>query len=139
MRRLASIISTVALAAACSGQPYQPSYGFALENLYPDGVPETQQRLLADGQLTEQELEGATRAADGCVAAVPGIASVEPYRWVEQEGRFDGGTVELEEGADRETAIRAAQECYIEYVGLIDFAWRDQYYFGEWTEENLLD
>jgi hypothetical protein len=139
MRRLALIAAGTVVVAACSAQPYQPSFGFALENLYPDGVPEVQQRFLADGRLTEQELEQATRASDDCVATVPGIASVDPFRWVEQEGRFDGGTVRFADGADREAAILAAQECYLEYVGLIEFAWRDQYYFGEWTEENLLD
>lgn len=132
------MISVIALvAAACSGEAYQPTYGFALETLYADGIPDPQQRYLADGRLTEQELEEATEASNRCAAAVPGIASVEPFRWVEQEGDFDGGNVEFTDGADREAALAAAQACYIEHMGLIEYAWLDQYYFGEWTDENL--
>ena len=123
--------------AACSGRPYEASYAVALETLYPEGVPEVQQRYLADGRLTEQELQQATQASDACAAAVPGIASIDPLRWVEQEGDFDGGTVEFADGADEETALAAAQDCYFKHMGLIEYAWLDQLYFGEWTEESL--
>ncbi len=36
-------------------------------------------------------------------------------------------------------ALEAAQACYFEHAGLIEFAWLDQFYFGEWSEENLRD
>ena len=135
MRRLALLVAGAGLVAACTGQPYEPSYGVALEQLYPDGVPEVQRRLLADGLLTEQELEQATQASNTCVAVVPGLTLVEPFRWVEQEGDFDGGTIEFEDGVDRDEVIQGTRDCYIEYVGLIEFAWLDQFYFGEWVEE----
>ena len=138
MRRLTLLVlGLLVVMAACSGRPYEASYAVALETLYPDGVPEAQQRYLADGRLTEQELRQATQASDACAAAVPGIESIEPLRWVEQEGDFDGGTVQFADGADEEAAITAAQDCYFEHMGLIEYAWLDQYYFGEWTEETL--
>lgn len=123
--------------AACSGSAYQPTYGFALETRYASGIPASQERLLADGRLTERELEEATRASNRCAAAVPGIASVEPFRWVEREGDFDGGNIEFTDDANREAALAAAEACYLEHMGLIEYAWLDQFYFGEWTEENL--
>ena len=125
--------------ASCSGSAYTPSHGFILETQYADGIPAGQLSALADGVLTEAEVERATRASDACVAAVPGIASVDPFRWVEQDGEFSGGNVAIEEGADREVALEAAGACYLEYAGLIEFAWLDQWYFGEWTDENLRD
>ena len=123
--------------ASCSGQAYQPSYGSVLETYYENGIPAEQLSALADGLLTEAEVEQATEAADVCVAAVPGIASVEPFVWVEQDGEFSGGNVEFEEDADQDTALAGARVCYFQHVGLIEFAWLDQFYFGEWTEENL--
>ncbi len=123
--------------ASCSGQAYQPSYGSVLETYYENGIPAGQLSALADGSLTEAEVEQATEAADVCVAAVPGIASVEPFVWVEQDGEFSGGNIEFEEDADQDTALAGARVCYFQHVGLIEFAWLDQFYFGEWTEENL--
>ena len=123
--------------AGCAGTAYQPSYGFILETHYADGIPPQQQSALADGILTDREVDQATELSDACVAAVPGIASVEPFRWVEQDGEFSGGDIEFEDGVDREAVLDAARECYFEHVALIEFAWLDQFYFGEWTEENL--
>jgi len=125
--------------AGCSGQAYQPSYGYIVETYYENGIPDGQLSALADGLLTEAEVEQAAAAADACVAAVPEISSVEQYRWVEQDGEFSGGSVEIAEGADRDTALAKARVCYFQYVGLIEFAWLDQFYFGEWTRENLRD
>ena len=140
MRRSALLaLSILVVVTACSGRPYEPSYAVALDTLYPDGVPEVQQQFLADGRLTDQELQQATRASDACANAVPGIESIEPLRWVEQEGDFDGGTIQLAEGADEQAAVEAAQDCYFEHMGLIEYAWLDQFYFGEWTTEELRD
>ena len=139
MRRLLVFAAIALVVASCTGRPYEPTFGFALETLYADGIPEYQQRILDDGRLTRQELDQATQASDACVAALPGIESVEPFRWVEQEGDFEGGEIEYATGADRDATLAEARLCYIEYVGLVEYAWLDQYYFGEWTEENLLD
>ncbi len=139
MRRLVTLLFGLLVVAACTGQPYEASYAVALETLYPDGVPDAQQRYLEDGRLTEQELQQATQASDACAAAVPGIASVEPLRWVEQEGDFDGGTIRFADGADELAAVSAAQDCSFEHMGLIEYAWLDQYYFGGWTEESPTD
>ena len=123
--------------ASCSGQAYQPSYGHIVETYYENGIPAEQLAALADGLLTEAEVERAAQAADTCVAAVPGISSVEPFVWVEQDGEFTGGKIEIEEDADEDAALANARVCYFQYVGLIEFAWLDQFYFGEWNEENL--
>jgi hypothetical protein len=123
--------------ASCSGQAYQPSYGSIVETYYENGIPAAQLSALADGLLTEAEVERAAQAADTCVAAVPGISAVEPFVWVEQDGEFSGGSVEFEEDADEDTALAGARVCYFQHVALIEFAWLDQFYFGEWTEENL--
>lgn len=131
------LLVTALTLTGCAGTPYEPSYGFVLETLYPEGVPEGQQRALADGVLSEQEVEQATRASNACAGAVPGIAAVEPFRWVEQDGDFIGGEIEFAEEADTEAALAAARACYIEHVALVEVAWLDQFYFGEWTEENL--
>lgn len=127
------------LVAACAGQRYEPTYGFVLETLYPDGIPDEQQRYLGDGRLTEDELDQATRASNECATAVPGVESVEPFRWDEQEGDFAGGDVTFTDDADRDEALEAARACYLRHMGLIEYAWLDQFHFGEWTEENLRD
>lgn len=136
-RSLAAAVLGAMVLANCSGSAYKPSYGFILETQYENGIPSDQQRALADGFLTEAEVERATRASDACVAAVAGIASVEPFRWVEQDGEFSGGNVEIEKGADEVAALDQARACYFKHVGLIEFAWLDQWYFGSWTDENL--
>lgn len=127
------------LLTGCSGQAYQPSYGFMLETHYQGIVPAGQQAALADGVLTEPDIEQATLASNTCAAAVPGIASIKPFHWVEQDGEFTGGELEFLDGADRDAALEKAQACYFEYAGLIEFAWLDQVYFGEWADENLRD
>jgi hypothetical protein len=138
MARFIGLIAALSLmAAACSGTPYEPSYGFMLENYYEDGIPANQQAALRDGVLTEAEVEQATRASNACAATVPGIASVEPFQWVEEDRQFSGGQLEFEEGADREAVLEAARACYFEHAGLIEYAWLDQVYFGGWTDENL--
>ena len=131
-----AVLGTMAL-TSCSGQAYQPSYTSILETYYENGVPQGQLSALADGVLTEAEVEEATLAADACVLAVQGIASVEPFQWVEQDGEFAGGSFELEEDADRDAALARARACYFQHAGLVEFAWLDQFYFGGWTEENL--
>ena len=136
MRRLALLAAGAALVAACTGQTYEASFGLVLEQEYSDGVPEVQQRLLADGRLTEQELEQAIQGSNRCVEGVPGLTLEEPFRWVEQEGDFDAGRIEFDEEADRDVVIEATRDCYREFMGLIEFAWLDQFYFGEWTEES---
>ena len=133
---LAAAVAGVIL-AGCSGTPYEPSYGFILETHYEDGIPAGQQSALADGFLSDREVDQATEASDACVGAVPGIASIEPFRWVEQDGEFSGGNIEFQDDVDQEAALAAARECYFEHVALVEFAWLDQFYFGEWTEENL--
>lgn len=138
-RLLAPALLVTLVLASCSGEAYQPSYGFIVETYYENGIPSGQLSALSDGLLTEAEVEQAAAAADACVAAVTGVSSVDQYRWVEQEGEFVGGSLELEEGADRDVVMVDARACYFQYVGLIEFAWLDQWYFGEWTEENLRD
>ena len=123
--------------ASCSGQAYKPSFGYIVETYYENGIPDGQLSALADGLLTEAERDQATEAADACVAALPGISSVEPFVWVEQEGEFSGGSLEFEEDANEDVVKAEARVCYFQYVALIEFAWLDQYYFGEWTEEKL--
>jgi hypothetical protein len=127
------------LLTGCSGEAYQPSYGSIVDAHYENGIPAGQLSALADGILTEAEVEQATAAADACVGDVPGISSVEPYRWVEQDGEFSGGRIEIEDGADQEAVLVEARACYFQHVGLIEFAWLDQWYFGEWTDENPRD
>ena len=123
--------------ASCSGQSYQPGYGYILETYYQNGIPAAQLSALSDGLLTEEEVEQATSTADACVAAIPGISFVEPFVWVEQEGEFSGGNLEFADDADEDRVEAEARGCYFQHVALIEFAWLDQYYFGEWTEENL--
>ena len=123
--------------SGCAGTPYEPSFGFMLETYYQDGIPAGQQAALADGVLTDREVDQATEASDACAAGVPGIASVEPFRWVEQDGEFSGGDLKFEDNVDRDAAVSAAQHCYFLHAALIEFAWLDQFYFGEWTDENL--
>ena len=132
--RLAVAVALV-LVAACAGQPYEPSFEAVRQRLYSDGIPEGQQRALADGRLTEQELTAATEASNRCVAAVLGLELVEPYRWVPQDGDFDGGNVELVPGADEEAALAAAEGCYVEHMTLSEYAWLDQFYFGSWDQQ----
>ncbi len=136
-RSLAPAILATLVLAACSGEAYQPSYGYIVETYYDNGIPAVQLSALTDGLLTEAEVEQAAAAADACVAAVPGISSVEPFQWVEQEGEFSGGSLEFEDDADEDAALAGARACYFQHVGLIEFAWLDQWYFGEWIEENL--
>lgn len=136
-RRAVPALLISALLAGCSGQEYEPSYGYILETYYENGVPAGQLSALADGLVTEAEVEQAAAATDACVAAVPGVSSVEEYRWVEEDGEFAGGKLEIEEDADRDVVLAQARACYFQYIGLIEFAWLDQVYFGGWTEENL--
>ncbi len=138
-RYLVGLAVLLPVLASCSGQPYEPAFGFMLETHYQDGVPAGQQSALADGVLTDREVEQATQASNACAGAVPGVASVKPFRWVEEDGEFTGGELEFDEDADRDIALEAAQACYFEHAGLIEFAWLDQFYFGEWSEENLRD
>jgi len=135
-RFLISLAVPVVILAGCAGTPYEPSFGFILETHYQGAIPSGQQSALADGLLTDREVDQATEASDACVAAIPGIAAVEPFRWVEQDGEFSGGDIEFEDGADEDAAIEAARDCYFQHAALIEFAWLDQFYFGEWTDEN---
>jgi hypothetical protein len=136
-RLLVPALLVGAILTGCSGQTYEPGFGYILETYYENGIPAAQQSALADGVLTEAEVERATLAADACVGAVPGVASVEPFGWVEQDGEFSGGKIEFEDDADEDLAAAEARGCYFQHVALIEFAWLDQFYFGEWTEENL--
>ncbi|NNC93211.1 MAG: hypothetical protein HKN80_12050 [Acidimicrobiia bacterium] len=137
MKRSSAAVLGALVLASCSGEAYQPSYGFIVETYYENGIPAGQQSALADGLLTEAEVVQAAAAADACVAAVSGVSAVEEYRWVEQDGEFVGGRIEIADEADRDAVLVDARACYFQYVGLIEFAWLDQWYFGEWTEENL--
>ncbi|MBT8203262.1 MAG: hypothetical protein KJO87_08160 [Acidimicrobiia bacterium] len=134
-RRLVVTGAALVLLTGCAGQPYEPSFETVRQTLYADGIPDGQERALADGLLTEQELTAAIDASNRCVAAIPGIELTEPYRWVPQDGDFDGGNVDLNPGADEETALAAAEACYVEHVALIEYAWLDQFYFGSWAQE----
>ena len=109
-----------------------------LQSHYPAGIPAEQLAALNDHVITPAEMEGAAAARNSCIAALPGVVWVEPFAWA-NDLNFTGGAYQVGPGMDEGEIQPDADACYYRCVALIDTAWLDQEWFGDRTDENLLE
>jgi len=125
----------VLLLGACTMPEHIESFGFMLENNYPDGIPTSQQAPIADGIITPEEVEEAVVRSLECMDQIDGVSIEDPFHWREDGIEFGAGAIP-DPGADESVVVPLMDECYFEHAALVETAWFDQEYYGSFTFEN---
>jgi len=128
----------VALSVACGPPEHQESFGWMLETRYHGVTPKQQRAALHDHRVTRTEVAQAHRRSRDCMLAVPGVAWVERFAWVD-DINFTSGGIRVAPGYEEADVVSQTHQCYYRYVALIETAWLDQAHFGRFTTENHLD
>jgi len=128
----------VLLLGSCTRPEHIESFGYMLENDYPDGIPQSQQAPIADGIITPEEVEEAVVRSLECMDQIDGVSIEDSFHWREDGIEFGAGAIP-DPGADESVVVPLMDECYFEQAALVETAWFDQEYYGSFTFENKIN